>query len=548
MSAAKSSPLAVESDLPEGWASAALHELAVHVLGGQWGVAPDEEKAPDLVCVKVLRGTEFRNWDKDKGATGATRLVPNASLLKRELQLGDLVVEISGGGPEQPVGRTLLIDDTALHNSDLPLICSNFCRQVRLHKAVDSAFVAWSLRLQYSRGEFNKFQTETTNIRNLNFNEFAEEIEIPLGPLAEQQRIVERVEQLLARVNAARERLARAPAILKRFRQAVLAAACSGRLTADWRDSHPMGDSAAKLLSRILAERRERVQEWGTAKYAQPRDPDEVESADAPEEWAITNFDQVTCLVTSGSRGWAKYYSESGPLFIRAQDINTDQLRLYDAAHVLPPDNAEGRRTQVQFGDLLITITGANVTKSARVDKEIGEAYVSQHIALARPVDPSVGQFLYLWVISPLHGRAKLLNDAYGAGKPGLNLDNIKQIVLALPSLEEQREIALRVDALFNLATTIEKRVAGATARAEKLTQAILAKAFRGELVPTEAELARREGRSYEPASALLARIHAERGSPRTPSRNAGREGVPHEEKRWHKKIERKTGRSSSKS
>jgi type I restriction enzyme S subunit len=80
-----------------------------------------------------------------------------------------------------------------------------------------------------------------------------------------------------------------------------------------------------------------------------------------------------------------------------------------------------------------------------------------------------------------------------------------------LPPIEEQHEIVRRVEALFKLADKIEKRVEAATKRADKLTPAILAKAFRGELVPTEAELARQEGRDYEPASALLKRIKAER-------------------------------------
>ena len=83
----------------------------------------------------------------------------------------------------------------------------------------------------------------------------------------------------------------------------------------------------------------------------------------------------------------------------------------------------------------------------------------------------------------------------------------------ALPPVQEQHEIVRRIEALFKLADSIEEHVAAATLRSEKLTQAILAKAFRGELVPTEAELARREDRSYEPASALLDRIRAERES-----------------------------------
>jgi len=90
---------------------------------------------------------------------------------------------------------------------------------------------------------------------------------------------------------------------------------------------------------------------------------------------------------------------------------------------------------------------------------------------------------------------------------------DIRMTAVALPPLEEQQEIVRRVEALFALADAVEQRVAAATARAEKLTQAILAKAFRGELVPTEAELARAEGREYEAAWALLGRIKKQRAN-----------------------------------
>ena len=207
-------------------------------------------------------------------------------------------------------------------------------------------------------------------------------------------------------------------------------------------------------------------------------------------------IDQLTSVVTSGSRGWARCYSDAGPLFIRAENINTDHLDTGNIAHVHPPEGAEGTRTRVQSSDLLITITGANVTKSALVDREIGEAYVSQHIGLVRPVEAKTAAYLYLWIVSPVHGRRKLIGDAYGAGKPGLNLGNIREMNVAFPPFEEQDEIVRRVEALFRLADKIETRVAAASLRAERLTQAVLAKAFRGELVPTEAELARREGRT----------------------------------------------------
>lgn len=334
---------------------------------------------------------------------------------------------------------------------------------------------------------------------------------IPIPPLAEQKRIAAKAEELLSQVNAARERLERVPALLKRFRQSVLAAACSGRLTEGWREQHPTGSSTHKYLEKVLKERRVYFEKTGAHNYKEPVEPDSSQLSDVPDQWAVASMDQLTCLVTSGPRGWAKFYADSGPVFIRAQNINTDKLLLEDIACVQPPNNAEDLRTRVRLGDLLITITGANVTKTALVDVDLDEAYIRQHVALTRLVDPEVGRFVFLWTTSPLHGRAKLLADAYGAGKPGLNLDNIKEMVVPLPPLPEQCEIVRRVEALFKLANSIERRVKAATVRAEKLTQAILAKAFRGELVPTEAELARREGRPYEPASALLSRIRAER-------------------------------------
>jgi hypothetical protein len=108
---------------------------------------------------------------------------------------------------------------------------------------------------------------------------------------------------------------------------------------------------------------------------------------------------------------------------------------------------------------------------------------------------------------------AQIQSETQGVTRPGINGAILKRINIPLPPITEQHEIIRRVEAMFKLADTIEERVTAATARTEKLTQAILAKAFRGELVPTEAEVARREGRSYESASELLARIKSERES-----------------------------------
>lgn len=292
-------------------------------------------------------------------------------------------------------------------------------------------------------------------------------VKIGLPPLSEQTRIAQKLDALLAQVDTLKGRIDAIPALLKRFRQSVLAAAVSGRLTEEWR--------AALGNEEPLA------------------------------SWHETKLSELCALVTSGSRGWADYYSDSGAIFIRSQDINTDELDITDTAFVKLPESSEGKRTRVQVQDILITITGANVGKVARIKQELPEAYVSQHVALVRLQDSECSPFIELYLKDIGAGRGQLTELAYGGGKPGLNLSNIRDLAFVLPPKAEQTEIVRRVEQLFAFADQLEAKVATAQARVDRLTQSILAKAFRGELVPQDP--------NDEPASALLERIRAQRAA-----------------------------------
>ncbi len=274
---------------------------------------------------------------------------------------------------------------------------------------------------------------------------FLRDAPVPLPPIEEQRRIATKLDDLLGRVAATRERLDRVPTILRRFRQSVLAAAVSGRLTEDLNggadDPHPQG-------------------------------------------WCATTLGELASLVTSGSRGWAKYYSDDGPLFIRSEDINTDALRITSAAHVSPPASGEGLRTRVFQNDILITITGANVTKTAVVVEPVAEAYVSQHVGLVRLRQPSLSRFVHLCLLSERHGRGQLRKAAYGAGKPGLNLTNLREVPLALPPSDEAEEILRRTLAILGIGERVAARSQAAARAMERMRETVLARAFRGELVP----------------------------------------------------------------
>ncbi len=313
---------------------------------------------------------------------------------------------------------------------------------------------------------------------------------IPPFSLARQRRIVAKIEELFSELEAGEESLRLARRQFATYRQSLLKQAFENKLTQTWRTQNPDKlESPASLTAAIDARSR-------NANFRAKEDH-EIPS------WAYRTLDELTESVTSGSRGWADYYAESGSVFIRAQNLNQDFLNLADIAYVRLPDSAEGKRTRVKYGDLLITITGANTTKAGWVSTKLDEAYVSQHVALCRPISDALSLFLYRYIVAEAGGRKKLTTDAYGAGKPGLNLDNVRSLTVPLPPLPEQHEIVRLLDEQFEVIERNEREIDAALQRSEALRQSILHRAFTGRLVP--------QNPADEPTSELLARLRAEK-------------------------------------
>jgi type I restriction enzyme S subunit len=313
----------------------------------------------------------------------------------------------------------------------------------------------------------------------------AYEVLIALPPLAEQKRIVAKVDELMAlcdRLEAQQqERAARhaalARAALARFadaptpanlnllfhpsfaiapadiRKTILTLAVQGKLVPQDTNDEPVKSSFAGFKS---------------------LDTEAIDNVGVPSQWQLCTYRTLTSLVTSGSRGWKEFYSDSGAIFIRTQNIKTDRLVLDDVAFVLLPKSAEGMRAQVMKNDIMITITGANVTKAALVEEQIPEAYISQHIALTRPRWTEMSKWLHLCFLSHGSARGTLEQLAYG-DKPGLNLNNIRDLVFPIPPRAEQRRVVAKVDQLMALVDQLETQLAASRAAAVNLMEAVVA-------------------------------------------------------------------------
>ena len=157
-----------------------------------------------------------------------------------------------------------------------------------------------------------------------------------------------------------------------------------------------------------------------------------------PEEWDVERLGELSEFVTSGSRGWAQFYSESGALFIRSQNVRDGRLSFEDVQYVSPPTGAEGNRTKVRLNDLLITITGNSVGNVALVDQTFDETYISQHVGLVRLKEPNRGAYICRYLSPNSPGNPQIAGSQSGQSKPGLNLQNLKDFLIALPSSSKE--------------------------------------------------------------------------------------------------------------
>jgi len=302
--------------------------------------------------------------------------------------------------------------------------------------------------------------TSATTVKHLSSKTLGD-LPLPLPPLNEQTRIANKLDSLLAKVDSAQTRLERIPTLLKRFRQSVLAAATSGELTREWREE--MDISQQTWISHTLGG----VSEVKTGSTPLKSNRLYYDNGDIP--W-------LTSTVTGD-----KYVSEAQS-FITEIAVKECRLKIFTPGTLLIAMYGEGK-TRGQVTEIGI---------SAAINQACAAVIVDENVAMK--------DFVKL-CISANYERTRLL--AEGGAQPNLNLSKVRSIPVSLPSRDEQKEIVRRVDSLFAMADTVEKQYHDAKKRIDRLTQSILSKAFRGELVSQDP--------NDEPASELLKRIQAER-------------------------------------
>ncbi|HHH3216832.1 TPA: restriction endonuclease subunit S [Morganella morganii] len=349
--------------------------------------------------------------------------------------------------------------------------------------------------------------------------EFVEKYCFPVPPLAEQKIIAEKLDTLLAQVDSTKARLEQIPQILKRFRQAVLEEAVSGRLTENWRDASISEKSAEELLVTISKTRKKNLTSGADSlateskRYLAKIDAHHFNIPDVilPVGWKWTTFLQSMEKVVDCHNKTAPY-TEKGIYLIRTPDIRNGIISLKNTKYVNEDTyNFWSKRCPPRSGDIIFTREAP--MGEAGIVPENTRLCMGQRMMLLRPMQSYLSNKYVLLNILSISFQARMLSQAIGTGVKHLRVADVESLMYPLPPLPEQHEIVRRVEQLFAYADTIEKQVNSALTRVNNLTQSILAKAFRGELTA--------QWRAENPdlisgensAAALLEKIKAERAA-----------------------------------
>lgn len=493
-----------EGGLPTGWARYALAELGDVITGNTPQTSRRDYYGGDIPFVKPphLRDGPVGETDQTISETGraSARVVP----------AGTVFVSCIGS-----LGKTGLSTVEAAFNQQINAVVFGAAVLPR-----------YGLYACQTIGSYLVRVSSATTLPIVNKRKFSATT-IPLAPLPEQRRIVEKIEELFSRLDAGVAALERVRANLKRYRAAVLKAAVEGKLTEQWRAQHPDTAHNVRLPQADPHRRpgRRAGRLWGSGVVPELT---EAERDGKPNEWLWCKVrdlgpipDDVVQVGPMSMK--SSDFADNGVPVLNVGCVQWDRLDESKLNHLPEQRAAQFERYRIRSGDVLFTRSGT-VGRCAVAEARHARWLMTFHLLRAR-VDPGacLPRYLRLVFEGAPHIRRQTRSASVGTTRAGFNTNLLATLDVPLPSLAEQVEIVAEVERRLSVLDEIERETEAALKRAARLRQSILKRAFEGRLVPQDP--------NDEPASVLLERIKAQRAAV-APSARRSRKGYNREDTR----------------
>lgn len=370
----------------------------------------------------------------------ASRITPEAAPEYTPLEPGDVLFAASGETLEE-------IGKSAVNLLAEPAVCGGDVIVLRARETADPHFLGYATNSAPSVAQKAQMGRGITVMHI--YPSSLKRLILPLPPRTEQAIIAAFLDRETARIDALVEKKQRLLELLDEKRTALISRAVTKGLDPDV----PMKGSGVPWLGEV------------------------------PEHWERRRLKFLAHFVTSGSRGWAAHYSDEGAIFLRIGNLRTAsiELDLSNVQRVSPPEGAEGTRTRVETGDVLVSIT-ALIGAIARVGDEVGDAYVNQHLALVRCRRAVVDSTYVAYALISQDGQEQFRRFLYGGTKDGLGLQDVREVSVLLPPPEEQQAIVAHLDAETARIDTLNAKVQCAIELLKEYRTALITAAVTGQI------------------------------------------------------------------
>lgn len=487
------------SDLPKSWTKLNIGDVAEYVQRG---------KSPKYAAVSILpvinqKCVRWLGVDVEHVKYIHEDQVPKWDEV-RYLRRSDILWNSTGTGT---IGRACIYRDElnqAVVDSHVTIIRTNA-------EIVFPNYVFYFIMSPLVQTDIEEMQSGSTNQVELSKKAIVEKI-IPIPPVEEQQRIVEKIEVLFARLDKGEEAVRKVQKSLARYRQSILKAAVTGQLTADWRAERAgQLEHGSDLLARVLKLRREIWE--GRGKYKEPIEPDTSDLPELPEEWVWASVDQLAKIMGGLTKNSKRKEMPMTRPMLRVANVYQNRLKL-DEIHQSGITEGELARVLLQARDILVVEGNGSKSQIGRMavwSGEIPDAVHQNHLIKVRLIESVLAEFLVTWFQSILGRQVVEKVASSTSGLYTLSISKIAAMVAPLPSLEEVNVIMEEVEVAHAKIASLKNWCETELNRSASLRQSILKDAFAGKLVEQDP--------MDEPASELLARIAAEKTSTRASRR-----------------------------
>ena len=460
----------MKEKLPKGWILTSLGEITDK---SQYGWTTRASPNGNL---HLLRTTDITSGKIEWDSVPFCEKEPE-DIGKYLLEDGDIVISRAGS-----VGHSYL-----LHNPKRSIFASYL---IRFKPLVNRFYLFYFLRSSYY---WEAISEKSIGIAMANVNASKlKQIEIPLPPLAEQQRIVNKIEELFTNLDKGVESLEEVKSKLKVYRQAILKYAMEGKLTEKWREENKDKIEPASILLDKIKEKKLKIEKF--RKYSLIEKSILIK---LPEEWTWTELINIAIKFQSGGTPLTKIdkYYENGTIpFVKIEDITNSKKYLYDTKIKITKEGLNNSSAWIvpENSILYSMYASYGIPTINKIKVATNQAIVG----IVPPHNLINVEFIYYYL---LYIKPGLKNLIRGTTQENLNAQIVSNIFFSLPPLEEQHKIVERIEQLFSLADYIEETVDSKLGQSKTLRQSILKKAFEGKLVPQDP--------NDEPAELLLEKI-----------------------------------------